>query len=162
MKSNSIWPFVADFISLSIISFKIHPWCSMSQNFLPSYGWIIFCYMERPHLVCLVICSWALVIVPAFGYRELCCSGFDIVVQSLSCVWLFATLGTAARQAALSFTISQSLLKLLSIVLMLPCNHLILCHPLLLPLTFPSIWVFTNGSAFHIKWPKYGSWKLQL
>ena len=61
----------------------------------------------------------------------------------------------AAHQASLSFTISQSLLKLMSIVLMMPSNHLILCHPLLLlPSTFSSIRVFSNESALHIRWPK--------
>ena len=59
-------------------------------------------------------------------------------VQSLSRVWLFATPWTAARQASLSITISQSLLKLMSIKSVVPSNHLILCHPLLLPLVFPS------------------------
>ena len=73
-------------------------------------------------------------------------SQFHVVVaQSLSCVWLFARLWTAARQASLSFTISQSLLKLMSVELMMPSNHLILCHPLLLlPSIFPSIRVFSN------------------
>ena len=78
--------------------------------------------------------------------------------QSLSCVWLFATPWTAARQASLSFTISWSLLKLLSIELVMPSNHLFLCHPLLLlPSVFPSIRVFSNKSALPIRWPKYWS-----
>ena len=69
-------------------------------------------------------------------------------VQLLSRVQLFATPWTAARQASLSFTISQSLLKLLSIESGMPFNHLILCHPLLLlPSVFPSIRVFSNKSA---------------
>ena len=76
----------------------------------------------------------------------------DIVVQSLSHVRLFATLWTAACQASLSFTISQTLLKLMSIELGMPSNHLILCHPvLLLTPVFPSIRVFSNELAFHIK-----------
>ena len=70
-----------------------------------------------------------------------------IVVQSLGCVQLFVTSWTAARQASLSFTISQSLLKLMSIGLMMPSNHLILCrHLLLLPSIFPSIRYFTNDT----------------
>ena len=79
--------------------------------------------------------------------------------NSLSCVELFATPWTAARQASLSFTISQSLLKLMSIELVIePPNHLILCHPLLLlPSIFPSIKVFSNESALLIRWPKYWS-----
>ena len=74
-----------------------------------------------------------------------------VVVQSLSCVQLFATQWTAACQASLSFTISQSLLKLTSIELVIPSNHLILCHPLLLPSIFPSIRVFSSESALHVR-----------
>ena len=76
-------------------------------------------------------------------------------IQSLSCVRLFLTPWTAARQASLSITISQSLLKLMSIELMIHSNYLILCHPLLLPSIFPSIRFFSNGSVLHIRWPKY-------
>ena len=79
-----------------------------------------------------------------------------VVVSSLSHVQLFATPWTAARQASLSFTISQSLLKLMFIVLTMPSNHLILCRSLLLlPSIFPSIRVFSNELALHIRWPKY-------
>ena len=77
-------------------------------------------------------------------------------VQSLSRVWLFATPWTAAHQASSSITNSQSLLKLISIELVMPSNHLILCRPLLLPPSiFPSIRVFSNESALHIRGPKY-------
>ena len=77
-------------------------------------------------------------------------------VQSLSPVQLFATPWTAARQASLSITNSQSLLKLMSIESVMPSNHLILCHPLLLPPSiFPSIRVFSNESALCNRWPKY-------
>ena len=77
-------------------------------------------------------------------------------VKSLSHVWLFATPWTAALQASLSITISRRLLKLMSIELVMPSNHLILCHPLLLPpLIIPSIRVFSNESVLHIRWPKY-------
>ena len=80
------------------------------------------------------------------------------VVQSLCHVWLFESPWTAAHQASLSFTISWSLLKLMSIELVLPSNHLIFCHPLfLLPSIFPSIRVFSNESVLHIRWPKYWS-----
>ena len=78
-------------------------------------------------------------------------------VKSLSNVQLFATWWTVARQASLSITNSRSLLKLMSIELMMPSNHLILCHPLLLPSIFPSISVFSNESVLHIRWPKYWS-----
>ena len=75
-----------------------------------------------------------------------------VFVQSLSCVQLFVTPWSAAHQASLSFTISQSLLKLLSIDSMMPSNHLILCGPLLLlPSIFPNIRVFSNESAHHIR-----------
>ena len=75
--------------------------------------------------------------------------------QVLSCARLFVTPWTAAHQASLSFTISQSLLKLMSIESVIPCNHFILCHPLLLlPSIFPSTGVFSNESAFCIRWPK--------
>ena len=78
------------------------------------------------------------------------------VVQSLSCVRLFATPWTAAHQASPSFAISWSLLKVTSIESMMLSNHLILCHPLLLSLSiFPSIRIFSNVSALHIRWPKY-------
>ena len=74
----------------------------------------------------------------------------QVVVQFLSHVWLFATLWTAACQASLSFTISWSLLRLMSIESMMPSNHLILCRPLLLlPSNFPSIRVLSNESANH-------------
>ena len=79
-------------------------------------------------------------------------------VQSLNCVWLFVTAWTAAHQASLSITNSQSLPKLMSNELVMPSNHLILCHPLLfMPSTFPSIRVFSNESALYIRWPDYWS-----
>ena len=84
-------------------------------------------------------------------------------VQLLSRVQLFATPWTAAWQASLSITKSQSLLKLMSIQSVVPSNHLILCQPLLLPpSTFPSIRVFSNESAFHIRWPKYWSFGFDI
>ena len=78
-------------------------------------------------------------------------------VQSLSRVQLFATPWTAAHQASLSITNSQSLLKLMSIESMMPSNHLICCPLLLLPSVFPSIRVFSNESVLCIRWPKYWS-----
>ena len=78
------------------------------------------------------------------------------VAQLLSCIQLFATPRTAAWQASLSFTIYWSLLKLMSIKSVMLSNHLILCHPLLLPPSiFPNIRVFSNESVLHIRWPKY-------
>ena len=87
-----------------------------------------------------------------------------VVIQLLSCVWLFATPWTAACQASMSFIISCSLLRLMSIEPVMPSNHLILCHPLLLPSIFPRI----KGNhittwcelVLHIRWPKYWSFSV--
>jgi len=84
-------------------------------------------------------------------------------VQSLNCVRLFAIPWTTARQASLSITNSWSLLKLMSIELVMPSNHLILCHPLLtMPSIFPSIRVFSTESALFIRWPKYWSFSFSI
>ena len=125
-------------------------------------------------------------LLPCFGCCKKCCSeqwdtcvffnpGFFRVyawewdcriissVQSLNCVRLFATPWTATRQASLFITNSQSLLKLMSIALVMPSNHLILCCPLLLlPSIFPSIRVFSNESVLHIRWPKYWSFSFNI
>jgi len=84
-------------------------------------------------------------------------------VQSFSHVWLFVTPWTTAHQASLPITNSRSLLKLMSIELVMPSNYLILCHPLLLlPSIFPSIRVFSNESALGIRWPKYWSFSFSI
>ena len=84
-------------------------------------------------------------------------------VQLLSRVQLFATPWTAAHQASLSITNSQSLLKLMSIKAVMASNHLILCHPLLLrPSIFPSIRVFSSESVLHIRWPKYWNFSFSI
>ena len=89
--------------------------------------------------------------------------GHPSSVQSLSHIQLFVTLWTAARQASLSITNSQMLLKLMSIESVVPSNHLILCCPfLLLPSIFPSIRVFSNESGLHIRWPKYWSFSFSI
>ena len=115
--------------------------------------------------------------IPAYLYRELCTSleqwaeprqnktlhAHFSSVQSLSCVRLFVTPGTATRQASLSITSSWSLLKLMSIKSMMPSNHLIFCRPLLLlPSIFLSISVFSNESVLHIRWPKYQSFSFRI
>ena len=98
-----------------------------------SRGWTVAIYFKKP-------CTW------------FCCISS---VQSLSCFWLFATPWTTA-QASLSIPIAWSLLRLMSIKSLMPLNHLILCHPLLLlPSVFSSIRVFSNESVLHIRWPKY-------
>ena len=87
----------------------------------------------------------------------------SVVVQSLSHVWLFATSWTAARQASLSITNSQSLPKLMSIESVMSSNYLIFCCPLLLlPSIFPSIRVISNESSLPIRWPKYWSFSLSI
>ena len=84
-------------------------------------------------------------------------------VQSFTCARLFVTPWTAAHQASLSIPNSQSLLKLMSIESVMPSNHLILCHPLLLlPSIFPSIRVFSNESALCIRWPEYWSFSFNI
>ena len=85
-------------------------------------------------------------------------------VQSLSPVWLFATPWTTAHQASLSITNSRSPLKLMSIESVMPSNQLIYCRPLLLllPSIFPSIRVFSNESALHIRWPEHWSFSFNI
>ena len=97
--------------------------------------------------------KWALILKPCFPFQ----------FKSLSCVWLFVTPWTAARQASRSVTNSQSLLKLMPIESVMPSNHLILWHPLLLlPSIFPYIRVFSNESAFRIRGPKYWSFSFSI
>ena len=86
-----------------------------------------------------------------------------VVVQSLSCVLLFATSWTAARQSSLSFSVSLSFLNFTSIESVMPPSHFILCHPLLLlPSIFPSIRVFSSELALCIRWPKYWSFSFSI
>ena len=86
-----------------------------------------------------------------------------LLVQLFSHIWLFATPWTAAHQASLSFTTSQSLLKLMSIESVMPSNHLVLCHSLLLlPSVFPSIKVFSNDSTLRIRWAKYWNFSFSI
>ena len=87
---------------------------------------------------------------------------FSQPVQLLSSVQLFATPCAAAHQASLSITNSRSLLKLRSIKVVMPSNHLILCHPLLPPSVFPSIRVFSNESVLHIRWTKFWSFSFSI
>ena len=85
-----------------------------------------------------------------------------VVVELLSCVWLFVTPQAAVRQVSLSFTNSWSVLKLMSIESVMPSNHLIIYHPHLLPSNFPSIRVFSNESALCTKGPKFWSFSLSI
>ena len=106
--------------------------------------------MKVRFLAALAKCHWKTV-MEMYVY-----SSTRLVVQLLSRIWLFVTPGTVAHQTSLSFTISWSLLKLMSIELVMPSSHPILYDPLLLlPSIFPSIRVFSNESALCIRWPKY-------
>ena len=88
---------------------------------------------------------------------------FSFSIQSLSHAWILVNTWTAACQASLSITNSQSMLKLMSIKSVMPSNHLILCHPLLLlPSNFPSTWVFSNELVLLIKWPKDWSFSFSI
>ena len=94
----------------------------------------------------------------AFRY---CWTWFVVVVQLPDHVWLFTTPWTVARQASLSLSVSQSLPKFMSIASVMLSNYLILCHPLLLlPSIFPSIRIFSNELALHIRWVKYWSFSI--
>ena len=102
-------------------------------------------------------------VVPFFCLQSFLASVQFSSVQLLSRVRLFATPWIAAHQASLSITNSQSLLKLMSIESVMPSNHLILCHPLLLPPSiFPSITVFSNESVLCIRWPKYWTFSFRI
>ena len=101
-------------------------------------------------------CSWE------FNHWSLLLIQQYDAIQSLSRVWLFATPWTAALQASLSFTIFWSMLKLMSFESVMPSNYLVLCHPLLLPSIFPSIRVFSNELALHIRWPKYWTFSFSI
>ena len=94
---------------------------------------------------------------------EDCLMGFQFSSVAQSCPRLFVTPWTAAHQASLSITNSQSLLKLMCVESVMPCNLLILCLPLLLlPSIFPSIRVFSNESIFRIMWPKYWNFSFSI
>ena len=87
-------------------------------------------------------------------YKCVCVYIYIVIVQSLSCVWLFATSWTAAHQASILHHLPEY------IELVIPSNHLILCHPLLLPSICPSIRVLSNESALRIQWPKFWSFSI--
>ena len=118
--------------------FLLNPVCSSSSFTL--YNTLLSCLFASPGVLVISLSS----------------------VQ-LSRVWLFSTAWTTTCQASLSITNSWSLLKLMSIESVMPSNHLILCHPLLLlPSIFPSIRVFSNESALCIRWPKYWSFSFSI
>ena len=132
------------------------------HSWLNSILWVaggsqLWLHVEMLSLTCFFIAF--VIIIKLNGLSGGPCS--SVVVQLLRHVRLFETPWTAEHQASLSFTISQSLLKLMSIESVMPFNHLILCHPLLLlPSTFPNIRVFSNELALLIRWLKYWSFSI--
>ena len=131
----------------------------MTVSFISRLHKIIYIYI-------LFLCEWFDIFMHHTKFLQyywlysLCCT---VAVQSLSSVWLSETPWTAACQASLSFTISQTVLKLMSIELVMPSNHLILsCPPFLLPSIFLSIKVFPNESALCIRCPKYWSFSFSI
>jgi len=143
---------VINFISLSLFFFF-----SFSSNTC------IFCLSWVPHIFKEVPSLWLLrILSPTWMLDIIQCIQFSSP-QLLTHVWLFATPWTAVRQASLSISNSLSSPKLMSIELVMTSNHLILCHPLLLlPSIFPSIRVFSNESALHIRWPKFWSFSFSI
>ena len=134
-------------------------------------GILIWCLLSNPCQIILTsvsYCCWHLLVVLVDIMSEIWTIWVLLYenissVQSLSRVRLFATPWTAEHQASLSITNSWSLLKLMPIELVIPSNHLILCHPLLLlPSIFPSIRIFSNESALRIRWPKYWSFRFSI
>ena len=114
--------------------------------------WLTLSYRERPPKCWILVDLNAIESDPSVQFSSV-----------VHCVQLFATPWTEASQASLSITNSQSLLKLMSIETVMPSNHLILCHPLLLPPSlFPQIRVFSNESVLHIRWPKYWSFSFSI
>ena len=138
-----------------------------------SNWWLCFCFVNKfictKHLQTIISGEDLEKREPSYtvGGNVNCCSHYKeqyqfSSVQSLSLVQLFVTPWTAACQASLSITNSQSPPKPMSIVLVMPSNHLILCCPLLLPSIFPNIRVFSNESPFRIRWQKYWSFSFSI
>ena len=147
---NSVHPLEPLYSSASHDFLLKNQWQSQSRNEIRLIKWSWEKLLWSRHLV------WVghLVLIAALQFSS---------VQSLSRVRLFVTSWTAARQASLSITNSQSPPKPMSIEAVMPSNHLILCHPLLLlPSIFSSIRVFSNDSAFRIRCPKYWSFSFNI
>ena len=112
---------------------------------------------------CIYVKLLAWIVWVPFHLLDVLLAPHEFSSVQFSCVQLFASPWTAARQASLSITNSQSLFTLMSIESVMPSNHLILCRPLLLlPLVFPSIRVFSNESVLHIRWPEYWSFSFSM
>ena len=150
--------FYVPFILRLVISF-----ISLSLSFFSfSSNTCIFCLSWMPHIFKEVSSLWLVRILSPTWMLDTFQSIQFSSPQSLCRVWLFATPWTAGHQASLSISNSLSSPKLMSIELVMPSNHLMLCHPLLLPSIFPSIRVFSNESALCIRWPKYWSFSFNI
>ena len=145
-----------------------HTHCWWGHNHI-SRGWSgVFADNTQPWTqVMMELLKFSLIV----SWDDVSVEGYELVaimyqlssIQSLSSVWLFATSWTAARQAYLSITNSRSPPKYMSIELVIPSSHLILCRPLLLlPSVFPNIRLFSNELALHNKWPKYWSFSFNI
>ena len=122
---------------------------------------VLFLFEIYYKFLCEQACAWFCEY--SLDKNSIFCCGIFSTVQSLSRVWLFATPWTAARQASLSITNSQSPPKPMSIESVMPSNHLILRRPLLLmPSNLSQHQVFSNESALHIRWPKYWSFSFNI
>ena len=122
-------------------------------------------YTEMLFLICFIFIVFfhSLILFSVSSIFKLHLSHNLSFVQSLSQLQLFVTPWNVALQASLSFTVSWSLLKLMLIELVMPSNHLVLCHTiLLLPSIFPSIRVLSNELALHIRWPNYWSFSFSI
>ena len=143
-------------LDLHVFYLQFHSWLLSSWPILLQPHWPPRCYSHKPSLL-----DW----VPQdTGICHLLPEGPSVQFSRsvVSSVQVFVTPWTAARQASLSITNSQSLLKLMFIESVMPSNHLILCHALLLlPSIFPSIRVFSSESVLLIRWPKYWSFSFR-
>ena len=136
---------------MNLLSSLGRMWVSWHHCFIVLGYVLCFCCMVLLLSKLAWFCDWANLISRII-------INYQVVVQLLSCVWLFAIPWTAARQASLSFIISQSLLEFMSVESVVPSNYLIPCRPLLLlPSIFPSIGDFSNELALLIKWPSIGA-----
>ena len=156
---------------ISPTNFNIYWWFLSAKIIAMMFvKWWLFVSLFIPPLLTEILCKEKLSFsIYLFKHLSNMCLDFSInmdlfvIVQSLSHVWIFATPWTAARQASPSFTISQSLLKLICIESVMPSNHLILYYPfLILPSIFPSIRVFSNESALPTSWPKFWSFSFSI